>query len=353
MTTHYDYGALRRFASDLFRSAGLEADKADNVAEILLEADLMGHATHGLALVPWYFDAIAADTMTMSGEPEIVSDRGACVAWNGKRLPGTWLTTKAVDLAVERAATYGTVTVAISESHHIGALAAYLPRATEKGYMITVASSTATASGVAPFGGTRPVFTPNPLAAGIPTQGDPILLDISASITTLNLARQLSKEGRKFPQPWVMDAAGNPSNDPAAVLTGGGSLLPVGGLDHGHKGYSLALLVEALTQGISGFGRSDRPTGMSTSVFVQVIDPTAFGGKDGFMRQTTWLAEACKNNPPRPGVDKVRVPGERALAYKREALAHGVPLSAPIVDGLRPHCEKFGLEMPRPLASQG
>jgi LDH2 family malate/lactate/ureidoglycolate dehydrogenase len=350
MTTLYEYGALRRFTSDLFRGAGLDGDKAANVAEILLEADLMGHSTHGLALVPWYFDAIAAGTMALTGEPEVVSDRGACVTWNGKRLPGTWLTAKAVDLAVERAATYGTVTVAISESHHIGALAAYLPRATEKGYMITIASSTTTAAGVAPYGGTRPIFTPNPLAAGIPTQGDPILLDISASITTLNLARQLAKEGRSFPQPWLLDAAGNPTNDPAAVLNGGGSLLPVGGLDHGHKGYSLALLVEALTQGISGFGRSDHPSGMSVSVFVQVIDPSAFGGKDGFTRQTTWLADACKSNPPRPGVDKVRVPGERALACKREALAHGVPLSTLIVEGLRPYCEKFGVEMPRPSA---
>lgn len=349
MTTKYDCGALRRFAGELFRSAGLEAAKADNVAEILIEADLMGHSTHGLALVPWYFDAIAAGTMTLSGEPEVVSDRGACVTWNGNRLPGTWLTTKAVDLAIERVATYGTVTVAIAESHHIGALAAYLPRATEKGYMITVASSTITASGVAPYGGTRPVFTPNPLAAGIPTDGDPILLDISASITTLNLARQLAKEGRRFPQPWVLDAAGNPTDDPNAVLSGGGSLLPVGGLDHGHKGYSLALLVEALTQGISGFGRSDKPKGMSVSVYVQVIDPTAFGGKAGFNRQTTWLAETCKNNPPRPGVDKVRVPGERALACKREALERGVPLSTLIVNGLQPYCEKFGAHMPPAL----
>jgi L-lactate dehydrogenase len=236
--------------------------------------------------------------------------------------------------------------VVISESHHIGALAAYLPRATEKGYMVTVASSTPTTAGVAPYGGTRPLFTPNPLAAGIPTEGDPILLDISASITTLNLARQLVKEGRSFPQPWVLDAEGNPTSDPAAVVSGGGSLLPVGGLDHGHKGYGMALLVEALTQGISGFGRSDKPAGMSVSVYVQVIDPSAFGGKDGFMRQTTWLADACKSNPPRPGVDKVRVPGERALVCKREALANGLPLSNPIVDGLRPYCEKFGLEMP-------
>lgn len=348
-SARFDYPALRKFAASLFSAAGLDTDKAENIAEILTEADLMGHSTHGLALAPWYLDAIKSGAMTLDGEPEILSDRGACVLWNGRRLPGTWLTAKAVDLAVERVATYGTVTITISESWHIGALAAYLPRATDKGYMVMLACSTPTVGGVAPYGGTKPLFTPNPYAAGIPTDGDPILLDISASITTLNKAKQLFKEGRSFPQPWVLDADGNPTDDPAAVVNGGGSLLPVGGLDHGHKGYSLALLVEALTQGLGGFGRSDHPSGTSVSVFLQVIDPTAFGGRELFRKQTTWLAESCRSNPPRPGVDRVRVPGDRAYACKREALERGVPLDDAIFNGLRPYAEQFGLRIPEPL----
>ncbi|MET0962910.1 MAG: Ldh family oxidoreductase [Noviherbaspirillum sp.] len=345
----FDYPALRSFAAALFSAAGLDMDKAQTIAEILVEADLMGHSTHGLALAPWYVDAMESGAVTLEGEPEIVSDRGACVLWNGRRLPGAWLTARAVDLAVARVATYGTVTISISESGHIGALAAYLTRATDKGYMVMLASSTPTTSGVAPYGGTRPLFTPNPYAAGIPTDGDPILLDISASITTLNKAKQLSREGRLFEQPWVMDANGNPTADPAAVVNGGGSLLPVGGLDHGHKGYSLALLVEALTQGLGGYGRSDQPSGTSVSVFLQVIDPTAFGGRAQFQKQTTWLADACRSNPPRPGTDRVRVPGDRAYACKRDALAHGVPLEGAIINGLRPYADRFGLILPAPV----
>ncbi|SMP66805.1 Ldh family oxidoreductase [Noviherbaspirillum suwonense] len=348
----YDYPALRDFAASLFGAAGLDAEKAENIAEILVEADLMGHSTHGLALAPWYLDAIKSGAMTLDGEPEILSDRGACVLWNGRRLPGTWLTAKAVDLAVERVATYGTVTVSISESWHIGALAAYLPRATDKGYMVMLACSTPTTSGVAPYGGSRPLFTPNPYAAGIPTDADPILLDISASITTLNKAKQLFRAGESFTQPWVMDVEGNPTTDPAAVVNGGGSLLPVGGLDHGHKGYSMALLVEALTQGLGGFGRSDHPSGTSVSVFLQVIDPTAFGGREQFTKQTTWLADSCRSNPPRPGTDRVRVPGDRALATKREALRRGVPLEAAITNSLRPYIDQFGLSLPEPVTSQ-
>jgi L-lactate dehydrogenase len=212
--------------------------------------------------------------------------------------------------------------------------------------MIILASSTPSSAGVAPYGGTRALLTPNPLAAGIPTRGDPVLIDISASITTMNRARQLTLAGRMFPQPWALDAQGNPSDDPAAVVSRGGSLLPVGGLDHGHKGFGLAILVEALTQALAGFGRADRPTGSSVSVYLQVIDPDAFGGQDGFTRQSTFLADACRSSPPRPGVDGVRMPGERALALREAALAEGVPLSPEITTQLASRARGFGLPFP-------
>ena len=89
---------LRRFAAALFRGAGLELDKPDVVADGLLESDLLGHTTHGLALAPRYLKEIASGSMTTEGEPGVVSDRGACVCWDGKRLPGVWLATKAIDL---------------------------------------------------------------------------------------------------------------------------------------------------------------------------------------------------------------------------------------------------------------
>lgn len=337
---------LAGFVEGLFSAAGLDYDKAAMVAEILIEADMMGHSTHGLALAPAYLDAATTGSMTRSGEPDVVVDRGACITWRGKRLPGPWLTARAVDLALDRIKTYGTVTVAISDSHHIGALAAYLPRATRRGCMLMIASSMPSLAGVAPFGGTRPVFTPNPMAAGIPTEGDPILLDVSASITTLNMSKQLAKAGKHFPQPWALDTQGNPSDDPDVVIRQGGTLLPVGGLDHGHKGYSWAILVEALSQGIAGFGRADGPAGTSVSVFIQVIDPDAFGGQAGFKRQMSWLGDACRNNPPRPGVDAVRVPGERASALKRQALEEGVALSPSIVAGLSIWADRFSMKWP-------
>lgn len=347
----YPFDALLERTTDVFARAGLPPDRARCLAEGLLEADLLGHRTHGLALLPWYRQMLANGEMTREGEPEVISDRGACVAWHGRRLPGAWLTRRAVDLAVERAPTYGTVTIAIADAQHIGALVAYLTRATDRGLMILLASSTPSVGGVAPYGGRRGLFTPDPLAVGIPTGETPILIDISASISTLNLARQLHREGQDFPHPWALDADGHPTRSTAAVVEGGGTLLPVGGLDHGHKGFAMALMVEALTQGLGGFGRADGPTGSRSCISVQVIDPAAFGGRAAFERQTGWLAQACRDNPPRPGVDRVRLPGERALAHKADALAHGVPLGQAAHEGFFAALADLGLAAPSPVSA--
>lgn len=344
----YAVDALRGFAAALFRKAGLDGDKPEVSAEVLVEADIMGHTTHGLALLPRYLQEIGSGSMAATGDPTTVSDRGACVCWDGRRLPGVWLTAKAVDLAIERVEQFGTVSVAIGNSHHLGCLAAYLPRATDRGFLAIVSSSDPSQRTVAPFGGRQPLFTPNPIAVGIPTGDDPLLIDVSASITTNNMGARMVREGRRFPGVWALDAAGDPTDDPK-VLTEGGSILPAGGVDHGHKGYAWALIVEALTQGLAGFGRADDPKGWGACAFVQVIDPAAFGGGDAFLRQTSWLAEACRNSPPRPGVERVRVPGERALARRRDALARGVAPYPGVIDALRPSAERLGVLMPETL----
>ncbi len=341
----YPAEALRAFSTSLFSAAGLEDDKADAVSRFLVEADLLGHTTHGLALAGWYLQSVADGVMTVSGAPEVISDRGPAIAWKGKRLPGAWLTSEAVKLASDRAAQYGTATVTIADSHHIGCLAAYLTLATDRGYMVSIASSSPSGAQVAPFGGTKGVYTPNPVAHGIPTPGDPILIDISASITTVNMAQRLVREGRQYEHEWLLDENGNPSRDPR-VIERGGTLLPTGGLDHGQKGYGMALHVEAFTQGLAGYGRVDQPKGTNAAVTVQVFDPDAFGGRDAFLRQTGWLVDACHSNPPRPGVARVRLPGENGLARKRKALEDGVVLFPGIMESLKPHAERLGVALP-------
>lgn len=333
---------LRRFAADLFLAAGLEAEKAEAVAHYLVEADMMGHTTHGLALAPWYLQSLDDGVMTKTGEPEVRSDRGAAILWNGRRLPGAWLVSRAVRVACDRARQHGTCTLTIADSHHIGALAAYLGEATDQGLMISIASSSPSGAQVAPFGGLTGVFTPNPVAYGIPTPGDPILSDTSASITTVNMAQRMIREERVYDYPWIMDATGETTTDPA-VVTQGGTLLPTGGLDHGQKGYGMALSVEALTQGLAGYGRADHPVGTNCAVTILVHDPEAFGGRDAFLRQTGWLVDACLASPPRDPARPVRLPGQAALQRSRRAAAEGVELYPTIWSALVAEAQKRGI----------
>jgi len=347
----FDAAALAFYAERLFAGSGCDHDKSATLARVLLEADLMCHTTHGLALAADYLEEITNGEMTIEGEPEIVSDRGAAMCWDGRRLPGVWLTAKAVELCVARAREHGLASLAIRRSHHVACLAAYLEQATSQGMMVMIASSDPSAASVAPFGGLRPVFTPDPLAVGIPTASDPILIDMSASITTNAMTGRLRAEGRRFPGPWAMTAEGEATDRPAALYDDPpGTLLPSGGMDHGHKGYGLALTVEALTQGLSGFGRADTPAGWGASVLVQVWDPAAFGSTAAFTRQTEWIAAACRGNPPVPGGGPVRLPGGNAMNNKRRALAEGVVLHPGILPALRPWADKFGVAPPQARA---
>jgi LDH2 family malate/lactate/ureidoglycolate dehydrogenase len=350
MEPRYSPNELIRYAAELFAAAGCDGDKPPIIAEALVEADLFGHTTHGLQLAAPYLGELEKGSMTATGDPEVVADFGATLTWDGKRLPGVWLVAKAMDIAVERAEQFGVVTVAIRQSHHIACLAAFLPRATSRGFLVTLASSDPAVASVAPFGGRVPVYTPDPLAVGIPTDGDPILIDISASITTNGLAARLKKEGKRFPGNWALDAEGRPTDDPNVVFaTPPGSLLPVGGVDHGHKGFGLGLMIEALTQGLSGYGRADQPTQWGASVFLQVMNPKAFGGEEAFTRQTSCLAAACRQSPPVPGGELVRLPGQRALARKRRALAEGVALYPGILEALTPYAVKWSIAPPKAL----
>ena len=185
MTSRIPASNLVAFATALLDRAGLEGDKSRAVAEILVEGDLLGHDTHGLALLPAYLADIEKGSMRKAGEPSIVSDMPAAVTWDAHRLPGPWVVQRAIDLAVSRAKQNGVCCVAIRRSHHIGCLAAYLRRVTEDGLMAVLTCSDPNVCSVAPFGGRREVFTPNPLAAAWPTDGDPVIIDVSMSITTM------------------------------------------------------------------------------------------------------------------------------------------------------------------------
>lgn len=348
MSSRYLASDLIAMARSLLMAAGLDLDKATAVAEILVEGDLLGHTTHGLALLAPYLADLEKGGMEKTGEPAVIADFPAAVTWDGRRLPGPWLVRRALALAVSRARELGTCTVVIRRSHHIACLAAYLKAVTDQGLMALLTCSDPTVATVAPHGGRRGVFTPNPFAAAWPTATDPVILDVSMSITTNGLVKRRHTEKRPMDGEWLVDAEGRPTDDPGVLFSEPpGALLPLGGLDSGHKGYALALMVEALSNALAGHGRADPREGWSAGVFIQVLNPALFGGAENFLRETTHLAEICRATPPRPGSTSVRLPGEGALQRRREQLRDGVELYSGIIPSLIPWAEKFGAVLPK------
>jgi LDH2 family malate/lactate/ureidoglycolate dehydrogenase len=338
------YASLVSYATQLLDSAGLEADKSAVVAKTLVEADLLGHDTHGLAQLAGYLNELTTGKMANAGDPEVISERAAVATWDGRRLPGCWLTQRAIDWCLPRAKEFGIASVAIRRSHHIACLAAYLEAPARAGLVVEVLSSDPAAASVAPFGGTRAVFTPNPIAIGVPTSGDPMMIDISSSITTNAMTGRLKDAGPQADKTWWLSANGEPSNDAATLFTTPpGSILPLGGTQVGHKGYGMALMIEALTAGLSGFGRADPSEGWGATVLVRLSDPQAFAGTSAFYRQMDWLTDACHANAPADPAHPVRLPGERGLARKREQLANGIVLHPSILPALAPWAKRFNL----------
>jgi LDH2 family malate/lactate/ureidoglycolate dehydrogenase len=349
LPNRYRADELVVFASALLERAGLARDRARTVADVLVEADLLGHDTHGLDQLAGYFDQIERGLLATAGDPVVIADLGACLTWDGRRLPGHWLVKQAIAEARHRILAHPIVTVVIGHGHHIGCLQAYLKPVTDAGLIIVLMCSDPSAAGVAPHGGVASRITPNPIAAGFPTGADPILIDISSSTSTNAMNKRLALKGERLKGPWLVDADGRATDDPR-VLTSDrpGAMLPLGGIELGHKGFSLALIVEALTSGLSGRGRSERPPSWTASVFVQLIDPDAFGGRDAFGREMQHLVELCHETPVAAGNPPVRLPGEGALARRRRQIREGVTLHETIIPALTPWAERFGIALPQP-----
>jgi LDH2 family malate/lactate/ureidoglycolate dehydrogenase len=349
-TPRFDHRALTAFAKNLLLKAGLNDDKATAVAEILIEGDLMGHTTHGLAQLGPYLGELEKGSMNKEGAPVVVSDFPAAVTWDGQRLPGPWLVLQAMELAAKRARTQGTCTVVIRRSHHIASLASFHKRATDQGLMMILTCSDFNNATVAPFGGLDAVFTPNPISVGIPTSGLPVVTDISCSATTNGLTNRLYAEGKKLPAPWVLDGHGNATDDPGALFREPkGTILPTGGLDSGHKGYGMTWMVEGLTGGLAGLGRADPKEGWGATVYLQIIDPAAFCGLAAFTRQTDKVATMCRASKPAKAGTTVRTPGERGLTMSADQAARGVALYPSILPTLVPWAEKLNVALPMPI----
>ncbi|SMQ85764.1 L-lactate dehydrogenase [Devosia lucknowensis] len=337
---------LVAFARNALIAGGLGTAFAETTADVLVEGDLMGHTTHGLALLPAYLAALENGGMAREGSFDVLRDKQATALWDGRFLPGPWLITQGFALGVERARTFGTFTLSIRRSHHTASLVAYLKAVTDAGLMGILSVSDPTERCVAPAGGRAPLHSTNPIAFGLPTEEAPILVDISTSSTTNGLVKRLFASGGQLPHDWLVSAEGEASADPGVRFTDPpGAVLPLGGMDNGHKGFGLGILAEALTHGLSGHGRVIEPRGWQANVFIQVLDPEFFAGADVLRRELSHFADTAHAVPPIDPARPVRLPGERGLALRETQLREGMVLSPAIVEGLAPWAEKYGLPL--------
>lgn len=311
---------LIAFAAALLRRAGLDAEMAADVAAVLVEGDLLGRDTHGLRLLAPWLAEIEAGRMAREGAPRVFNARAVAALWDGQRLPGPWLVRRAIDWAAPRAAQYGCAGIVVRGSHHAGCLAAYLEPVARAGLLIQLACSDSGGASGAPFGDVQPVPTSDPVAVGIPTSGDPILIGMAAPATTVGPSRRLADAGDR------------------------------GAHDADHRGCAPALLVEALTAGLAGRGPADPADGWAMTVSIQIHDPAAFGGLEAMRREIDHVAAACRASQPRDAAHPARLPGEHGLACKREQLARGVRLHAGILDSLVPWARRFEMPLPAALA---
>lgn len=315
---------LRDLLQQRLEEAGLAAAHAHATAHVLTEADLLGHRTHGAAMLPLYLDCLRDGWMASGGDPDVLSHRGASALWNGRRIAGAWLVGRAIETAEAMARDHGTGTVVIRRSFHIGCLAAYLEAVAQRGLVLILQTSAPHAATVAPHGGTTPVLSPNPIAVGYPTSGLPVLIDVSTSVTSNSLVREVARDGGRLPHPWVITAEGEATDDPSASEV----ILPLGGLDAGHKGFAMGLMVEALTAGLAAVPRTPEAPKLGGTVFVQVLDPEAFGGLDAMSDVMGDVSALCHASAPADPANPVRLPGEAGLRRKTEQLQNGVLIDA-------------------------
>ena len=344
---------LIRFAGDVLEAAGLARRHAGVVASTFVEADLLGYTTHGLAMLPMFADGLEAGGIARDGEPDVVARHAAHALVDGALLPGPVVMRRVVDLALDLSTSQAVAGVAVRRSANTACLATYLPPVAAAGRIGVLFVASPGNAAVAPPGAARGVYGTDPIAACIPTSGDPVLFDFATSATTNRMTERARRAGARLPFDALVDAAGRPSDDPACLdVDPPGAIAPLGGAHGGHKGFALALLGEALTGALSGFGRAraaahgERP---GSACFLQVIDPAAFAGRESFLREMDALVDAVERAAPAQGSDGARIPGRRAFALRREQTAKGIALHPDVAALLERLGERYRIARPAPV----
>ena len=322
---------LTSFAQSLLRAGGASAEEAPVVARSLVDANLKGYDSHGVMRLPYYVEAMKTGEAVTGAELTILDEGPSRVVadanWGFGQVQAVRMLARLSAKAHDAGQAVGTMT----HCGHIGRLGEYCELAAGDGLVsMLMVNSHGGAARVAPPGGKAPRLSTNPLAIGVPHKNEPLVLDFSTSATAEGKVRVKKIAGEKCPDGWIQDSEGRPTNDPNVLYQDPqGSILPMGGAQ-AYKGFGLGLMVEIFTGAISG-GVCAKPVPYpkkGNCVFMMLLDPARYGGRDHFRSEVEQLVDYIKSCPRVAGVPEILLPGdpERRLHAKR--LTEGIPLDA-------------------------
>jgi len=324
-----DHEQLTHFVTRIFVSAGSNEAVAAEVAEHLVMANLKGHDSHGVGMVPSYVANIAAGHLNVDAHAEVIRDKGAVLLVDGGTGFGQVVGREATDLALRRVRDTGVACVGVRNCHHLGRIGAYGERCGRAGYVsVHFVNVVGHEPQVAPFGGRDRRMTTNPFCCAVPRVGEePLVLDMATSALALGKVRVAYMKGEPVPAGVLVDHDGAPTTDPAVMYEPPfGALGPFGD----HKGYGLAVMCELLGGGLAGEwtaqpGNARKGTTIN-HMLMFVVDPEAFGGLSGFQREVTEMVRYLHSTTPAQGFDRVRVPGEPELESLARRRQTGIPI---------------------------
>lgn len=313
---------LRRLTSALLRRGGSAEPEAELVADHLVQANLAGHDSHGVGMMPAYVRHVRAGLVVPNTRVKVVRDEGATLVFDGGRGYGRAVGGEAIAAAIARCRQTGVVAMTLANAHHLGRIGAYGELASAAGLVAIHLVNVADHRGlVAPFRGTDARFSTNPICIALPAtdRHPPVLLDMATSAIAMGKVRVARNQGTLVDEGVLIDPAGQPTRDPGVMYRDPiGALRPFGG----HKGYALAVVAELLAAGLSG-GPTLQPGnarlgGIVNNMLAVLIDPARLAGIDWFRREIDGFVDYVKASPPADPGAPVLVPGDpERLARER------------------------------------
>ncbi len=306
---------------------GVPEEDARITVDVLLCADLRGVSTHGIQRLLMYVPRVRKGLINPNPKIVVKSVAPAMKLINGDDGLGPVVGTRGMKEAIESARELGIAFVGCRDSNHFGAAAPYVLMACQE-KMVGVAGTNAFPT-MAPWGGLEKLVGNNPLAIGVPCEGEcPFVLDMAMSVSSRGRMRHMAEKGEKMPEGWAVDSAGRPTTDPLEGLKG--FVLPIGL----HKGYGLALAMDILSGVLTGAGFS---TGVKSLIqqweepqhighFFIAIDPTRFMDWEAFSDRMKGLCDSMRNARRVDSAKPIFIPGEPEAQIERDRRAHGIPV---------------------------